>query len=1018
MRHSADASDRVRPIGRKTTPPVPPTTVVARPRVDKLLLRLVEQVPLTCVYASAGSGKTTALRSLADRWPGPAAWLTLDMTDNVSGRLLVYLEEALKRAVPTISGLVSAAASGGVPHGEIAGMLAEALGDLPLLIVIDNGERLESSGQSLQVLTSFIRYLPPSAHLVIASRSELNFHHELYEVRDIGEVGEEDLSFTVSEARAALTALGGATVDAVEAVVETNGWVTGVLFEAWRSHDHVVGRGGESDPLFGYLAVHIMSQMNERDRDFLVSTAFLSEVTPYRAQMLGIRDATERLRSLHQRRLPVSWSTDGMGMRCHNRFREYLVALFERRSDTDVAEARRLYGSLLVSEGRVEEAIEEFFRAGDATAALPLVENLAIPVIERGDFDLADAWLTRLAEVRPLREPRLVAAQLMLAVSREDFARGIQVIDELASAGVLTGLAKGDSRAASLMGWCLLHAGRIPEIHDILAVTSVGAERDAVRYAVGLADGSWAIAEPAPRELSGSPLAALVARSHCDRGLPCLVAASPESPWAENAAMPWRAEALLNLGQLDESYELYQRLISRSAPSPWVVGILGPQVAAAVGEHDRAWALLHEGRSSLARTGSAMFLAFSHLIEAQLHLDIARDTAACRLAIGRVRAMPILAVYAGLAEQADFLMAHAHLLDGLDAEAAALLSQSVTSAIAAGRYAHVDTAAVHWAEACWRLGQVDESAAATATALRVATLRGTNFGLLRELADFTDVLSRHLDSAAPDLEQWRELGRALSLVAAVGEAGPVAHTDPGQRVDVVEFGSLRLRFNGVDVTPKLTKSMELLAFLAQHQGAPVRRAEVLSALFEGRKDESATAYLRQSSLRLRQAVPNLVEIDRGQGLMWLHPAFGVMTESQRLTQVLARSASRRGLERLALLNEALALVGQGDYLPGLSSAWAVERRAHLGTLLRDAEYEAAEIALSAGDLAAADSFAARAIASDPYREAAWRVRMRVAIDRGDADRALRLYRACAKLLAELGVRPEATTTNLVSYARR
>lgn len=1006
------------PIGRKTTPPPSTMTVVSRPRVDELLLRVVAQVPLTCVYASAGSGKTTAIRSLADRWAGPAAWLTLDKTDQVSGRLLVYLEESLKRALPTFTGIVGAATSSGVPHAEIAGMLAESLRDEPLVIVIDNGERLESSDQSLQVLASFIRYLPPSAHLVIASRSELNFLDELREVRDIGEVGDEDLSFTVSEAHAALKAVGGATVDAVEAVVETNGWVTGVLFEAWHSQDHVVGRGGESDPLFGYLAVHIMSQMTEQDREFLVSTSFLTEVTPYRAQMLGIRDAAERLRSLRQRRLPVSWSSDGMIVHCHNRFREYLVALFERRSDLDVAEARSLYGSLLLSEGRVEEAIEEFFRAGDAEAALPLVENLVIKVIERGDFGLADAWLTTLAKVRPLRQPDLIAAQLMLAVSQEDFARGIQVIDELATAEVLTEIAESDSRAASLMGWCLLHAGRIADIHGILAVTSAGPERDAVRYAVGLADGSWASTESAPPELSGSPLDALVARSHCDRGLSSLVAASPDSPWAENAAMPWRAEALLKMGRLDESYEIYQRLISRSVPSPWVVGILGPQVAAAVGEYDRAWSLLHEGRASLADTGSAMFLAFSYLVEAQLHLDIANDTAACRLAVGRARDMKILEVYAGLAEQADLLMGHALLREGADSEAEALLAHSITSALEAGRYSCVDAAAVHWAEACWRLGKVDESAAATATALRVATLRGTNFGLLRSLADFTDVLSRHLDSAAPDVDKWREVGRALSLVAAVGEAAPVVLADPGHRVDVEEFGSLLLLFNEVDVTPNLTKSMELLAFLTQYQGGPVRRAEVLAALFEGRKDESATAYLRQASLRLRKAVPELVEIDRGQGLMWLNPAYVVMSESQRLTQVLARSASRRGVERLVLLREALTLVGRGEYLPGLSSAWVIERRAHLGTLLRDAEYEVAEIALSAGDLVTADEFAARAITSDPFREAAWRVRMRVAIDRGDADKSLRLYRSCVTLLAEIGVRPEVATTNLVSYARR
>ena len=41
--------------------------------------------------------------------------------------------------------------------------------------------------------------------------------------------------------------------------------MTGVLFEAWRASDHVIGLGGEADPLHGYLATEILDQLAPAD---------------------------------------------------------------------------------------------------------------------------------------------------------------------------------------------------------------------------------------------------------------------------------------------------------------------------------------------------------------------------------------------------------------------------------------------------------------------------------------------------------------------------------------------------------------------------------------------------------------------------------------------------------------------------------------------------------------------------------------------------------------------------------
>ena len=76
--------------------------------------------------------------------------------------------------------------------------------------------------------------------------------------------------------------------------------MTGVLFEAWQATDHVIGLGGEADPLHGYLATQILDQLDEADAEFLVSTAVLEEVTVPRAEALGLRERPARMHSLRR----------------------------------------------------------------------------------------------------------------------------------------------------------------------------------------------------------------------------------------------------------------------------------------------------------------------------------------------------------------------------------------------------------------------------------------------------------------------------------------------------------------------------------------------------------------------------------------------------------------------------------------------------------------------------------------------------------------------------------------------
>ena len=272
-------------IDSKVTVPRLSDDVIDRPRVQQSLAGLIRTSRAVLVTATAGAGKTTAVASAAALVGPPTAWLTVDRTDTAPGRLVTYLEAALARALPDVLGVATGAVGLGIPHAEAAGLLAESIGDRPLVFVMDELERLGNERDAWAAIEAFIRYLPEAASVVLISRRDIpEAHPGLPPAMKVAGFGERDLAFTLEEAGEALARVGKAEVDAGVAVNATGGWVTGVLFEAWRSAEHMVGAGGEADPLYGYLSSQILATLDPQDCDFLVRTSLLDEVNAPRAE--------------------------------------------------------------------------------------------------------------------------------------------------------------------------------------------------------------------------------------------------------------------------------------------------------------------------------------------------------------------------------------------------------------------------------------------------------------------------------------------------------------------------------------------------------------------------------------------------------------------------------------------------------------------------------------------------------------------------------------------------------------
>src|SRR5919202_1475777 len=90
----------------------------------------------------------------------------------LGGRVVTYLEAALARRRPALAGVATRALAQRAPHAEAAGMLAEAIGDESLLVVVDELERLADAPEARAVLSAFVRYAPASTRIVLITRRE------------------------------------------------------------------------------------------------------------------------------------------------------------------------------------------------------------------------------------------------------------------------------------------------------------------------------------------------------------------------------------------------------------------------------------------------------------------------------------------------------------------------------------------------------------------------------------------------------------------------------------------------------------------------------------------------------------------------------------------------------------------------------------------------------------------------------------------------------------------------------
>ncbi|MGW1726443.1 BTAD domain-containing putative transcriptional regulator [Streptomyces sp. NPDC002306] len=961
------------------------------------------------VLATAGAGKTTAVVQALRDLDRPVAWVSLDGTEQAAGRLLVYIEAAVENMVPSAAAVASDALSSSLQIGEAAGLLAESLQGSRLIVVCDNVERIASDESCTAVLSSFARYLPSDANLVLISRVDVQLDLVSTSERDrVGELVETDLAFDVQEASAALRTVGDLNVDPAQAVAATAGWVTGVLFKGWRH-----ARSREMDPgsLHSYVAANIFNSLSLAERTFLLHTSPLDDISVSGARALGQENAAHIMAGLRGRYLPVTWSADGSRMAPHPIFRDFLQVTLEREDAETVRKVRRRYAEVLIANGAREEAVDELLRLGDVEAAGRLAAAALPNLVARMDFAPAARWLDALGASVRTPTPEIGSVVLRVAFALEQWGRGVEFIDRHGYDWLPEPGAPDSEEARVLACWCLWHSGRIDEARTIGDQLPPGRNRRIADTLIAGATGEEPPPFPEHSSTPSGPVDGLLMRLAFIRGrLDGLDDPGTFDPWRTVLGGPWVVAALRATGRLDAAMAMYEPRHSSSQPV-WLHAVDAVDLMLDLGRGEEAWSLLKRGRDLIASTGSKVFHNMSLLAEAKLWL---------RLEGNRQRADRVLAAaaangasdYALTRETWQLWTGLSLLLQSRDAEAQEHLSACLLSMQRGDRQLDLPTAAVYLAEAQWRLGLEDESDATAELAFVSASTHRTQHLLLTALADMPSVASRAADTKSSRMSHCHE------VLAVLSGRHPVRVNASAPRLVLEEFGEPTLTVDGNVVQPRLTKSVELLSYLL---GSPDRRAtrdELLGALFGGRNDAASRSYLRQALFRLRQALPaDLGPSQDGDVFSLVGPELA-MGSAQRAVDIVTQAGRQDGAVRLQTLLHALGSTDRGPFLAAVEGRWIAERRVALTEIFVSARVDAAKVAYRLNQLREAKGLVDCVLRDDPYREQAWQLAIRLEHASGSDDAVLALYQRYIARMRELGVAPSDEIRRLVTQLRR
>jgi LuxR family maltose regulon positive regulatory protein len=448
--------------------------LVSRPRLIERLDHGTER-KLTTVSAPAGFGKTTLLAEWLAATPAsrrPAAWVSLDQSDNAPALFWSYFITALQKVQPGVGESAFSLLHSPQPP-PVESVLTALLNDINAIendfaLILDDFHVIDAQ-PILSAVAFLLDHLPPQAHLIIASRADPPL--PLSRLRGRGELMElraADLRFTPDEVAAFLKEMMGLNLTAADVAAldtRTEGWIAGLQLAAlsMQGRDDTQGFirnfAGDDRHIVDYLVEEVLQRQPEQVRSFLLQTSVLDRLSGSLCDAVtGREDGNELLETLERGNLFVVPLDDKRHWyRYHHLFADVLRAHLTEEQPDRAPNLRRRAAAWFEEHGMAAEAIEQARAAGDhETVARILVANF--DEFERtGHYASLASWSASLPEEMVRKRPRLALIHALGAwrsESHNETARRLtswaeEAIKEIESRG---GLDPSDDTDGTVVG--------------------------------------------------------------------------------------------------------------------------------------------------------------------------------------------------------------------------------------------------------------------------------------------------------------------------------------------------------------------------------------------------------------------------------------------------------------------------------------------------------------------------------------------------------------------------------------
>ncbi|MCH7835675.1 MAG: tetratricopeptide repeat protein [Chloroflexi bacterium] len=1014
------------PHPAKLTPPTARATIIHRQRLIDLLAEQTSR-GVTIVSAPAGYGKTTLLLDFAQGWSMPVCWYAVDERDRDLRTFLNYWLACGRVQFPAFGVEVEHALTSGeeVSLERWVDLMVAAVQEVgqPFIFVFDDFHYLDEATPELrQVFEGWMYRLPADCHLVLSTRTQPDVAVlPMLTVRqEVATLAASDFAFTCEEVAQLYREVLKKEIsldDAQHLADVTEGWAAALILMADKvqatrtsiSLDQIKA----SDTLFQYISLEQFSVQPEEVQEFLMGSAVPREMdAKWLNELLGIERSEEMLNNLERRNLFVARDgVDQQRYRYHKLFRAFLVSRLRTQEPQRFTELNDKAAAMFEREHRWEEAVYHLLQAEAWGRIVQVTERVGRELFEQGRWDTLADWLESIPAKELDAQPRLVVwkARVLHYLNQLDQALAVlaRPIQDFEADGEWVSLAE----ALVIKGMCLRFKGAYHEAKEVLSrASSLLLKHDGpmsvlteARKELGITHGMCGEFAKALKELKG------VLEIYQAQGDAFNIAHVSDQ----------LGTTLLSMGRLGEAVGHLERARVRWLKLGNDELLIQTLTNLGVlyyfqGEFDRSEEVNRQALKKARQRGSTY--AEAYLLTSLA--DIQRDRGQIAEAIGQFRRALDLAREVDDAYLSIYIthgLANAQRMGGNIADAEATVKQAAAEAEERGGVFELGICSTTMGLIQRDRGQHKEGVASLERAIKLLKegdakreltkayfhLAEVYFSLKRKrlALDCLDAAAKLVQELGYDHFLQLEAGRALLLVQyaaankladgyyarmlkAIKSTAPAPAGSGDQAAEqeaaasglaAYGFGHLRVEMNGREVTDlewRSEKSKEMFFFFICNR-RPLRKEEIVAALWPDLPDEKTSSLFHSNLYRLRQALyPECIAKDSGSYILDPQGSFRFDVDEFQEALRPAEGLSPESDEAMSHMEKALALYtgqfGQEFYSEWVESMrWQLEEQyMRLLTAMAGAYRERKEYKRSA-------DLCQKILTLDEYNEAAW-----------------------------------------------